>query len=487
VSVHWPIIRTLLRNPTRVAVVDDRRSYKGIEIVVGAMHLAGLIESKCSTPTVGTLLPSSGAFPLAALAGWSLGKAVVPLNFLLKPDELQYIIDDCETDTIITARPMLDFIKFTPKVKNLIFLDDVKFEGVPPLRWPASAGDDELAVLLYTSGTSGKPKGVMLSHGNLAANISQIKRWIPFHKDDVMLGVLPQFHSFGLTVLTLVPLTLGFKAVLVPRFVPAKIVQAMRQHRPTFFVAIPSMYGALLAVKDAGPDDFKSLRITVSGGEPLPEAIVDRMKSRFGLELNEGYGLTETSPVSNWCRPLEIRPHSVGKPLPDIDQRIVDMNTGRSVPQGHEGEIQMKGPNVMQGYFKLPAETAAAFTDDGYFRTGDIGMFDQDGHLHITGRLKEMMIIGGENVFPREIEEVLNKHASVVASGVVSTSDPLRGEQPIAFVEIKEGEAFDEQALKTWCRQSLAGYKVPVSIRHLPELPKNPTGKIMRRDLKKLI
>jgi long-chain acyl-CoA synthetase len=261
----------------------------------------------------------------------------------------------------------------------------------------------------------------------------------------------------------------------------------MREYRPTIFVAIPSMYGALLSVKDAGPEDFASLRITVSGGEPLPEAIAQNMKSRFGIDLNEGYGLTETSPATNWCRPSEIRPHSVGKPLPDMDQRIVDLSTGVRLPQGHEGEVQMKGPNIMKGYFKLPAETAAAFTDDGYFRTGDIGAFDQDGHLHITGRLKEMMIIGGENVFPREIEEVLNKHPSVAASGVVPLADPMRGEQPVAFVEIREGEAFDEQALKTWCRHSLAGYKVPVSIRVLPELPKNPTGKIMRRDLKRLL
>lgn len=486
-SVHWPILRNLLRHPTRVAAVDERRSYKSIEIVVGALHLAGLMESKCATPTVGTLLPSSGAFPMAALAGWSLGKVVVPLNFLLKHEELQYVIDDCETDTIITARAMLDFMKFTPKVRNLICLEDVKFEGVPPLRWPAGAGEDDLAVLLYTSGTSGRPKGVMLTHGNLSANISQIQRWIEFTTDDIMLGVLPQFHSFGLTVLTLVPLTMGFRAIFIPRFVPHKIVQALRQHRPTIFVAIPSMYGALLAVKDGGPEDFKSLRITVSGGEPLPEAIAHKVNSRFGVELNEGYGLTETAPVTNWCRPSEIRPHSVGKPLPDIDQRIVDLNTGLRVPQGHEGEVQMKGPNIMKGYFKLPEETAAAFTDDGYFRTGDIGHFDQDGHLYITGRLKEMMIIGGENVFPREIEEVLNKHHSVAASGVVPMSDPLRGEQPVAFVEIKEGETFDEQALKTWCRRSLAGYKVPALIRVLAELPKNPTGKIMRRELKKLV
>ena len=252
-------------------------------------------------------------------------------------------------------------------------------------------------------------------------------------------------------------------------------------------VGLGSMFGAMLQVKDAHPEDFASLRLLVSGGEPLPDAVASRFYERFGVRINEGYGLTETSPVTNWCRPDEYTPHSVGKPLPEIEQRILDLSTGRPLPPGEDGEVQVRGPNVMKGYYKLPEQTRAAFTDDGFFRTGDIGRTNLEGHLFITGRLKEMLIIGGENVFPREIEEVLSRHPTIAASGVIGIKDPVRGELPVAFVELNEGQTFDERALQQWCRQHLAGYKVPSEIRCVPQLPRNPTGKIMRRELKNLL
>lgn len=450
------------------------------------MHAAAAIKSRCDTPTVGVMLPTSGAFPIAALAGWMLGKTVVPLNYLLKPDELQYVIDNCGTDTVLTAGPLLEFMGYTPRVKHLTRLESLDFSGVPdPIR-PALAQPDDLAVLLYTSGTSGKPKGVMLSHGNLRANVDQVLNWISLTRRDSLLGVLPQFHSFGMTVLTLMPLAGGLQVVYPARFVPQKIVRLIKEHRPTVLVAIPSMYNALLSAKDAVPEDFTSLRLVVSGGEPLPDAVAAKFRERFGIIINEGYGLTETSPATNWCRPFEYKPHSVGRPLPGIEQRIVEPSTGNALPPGHDGEVQMRGPNVMQGYYKLPEETARAFTTDGFFRTGDIGRIDDDGHLYITGRLKEMLIIGGENVFPREIEEVLNRHPAVADSGVIGVHDPIRGELPIAFVEPREGESVEPSSLLSWCRTYLAGYKVPREIRILPSLPRNPTGKIMRRELKKL-
>lgn len=485
-TVHGPILWNLLRRPGSRAIVDDRRSTRNVELLVGSQHIASIVEAKCQTPTVGILLPTSGAFPAAAIGALSLGRTIVPLNYLLKRDELQYVIDDCGTDTILTAQPMLDFLGYRPEVKNLVVLDPAHFQGVPDLRWPALPDPSTLAVLLYTSGTSGKPKGVMLSHANISANIRQIQNWVGFREGDAVLGVLPQFHSFGMTVLTFMPLTLGLPVIYTARFVPQKIVSLLREHRPTIFVAIPSMYNALLALKDATPDDFRSLRYTVSGGEPLPKAVLDRFRDRFGVTINEGYGLTETSPVTNWCRPHEFRLGSVGRPIPEVDQRIIDPNTGRALPPLHDGEVWIKGPNVMQGYYHLPEETARALTPDGFLRTGDIGRFDEDGHLHITGRLKEMLIVGGENVFPREIEEVIERHPTVQACGVVERHDPMRGELPLAFIELREGQTFDRQSLLTHCRASLAGYKVPTDIRVLDALPRNPTGKVMRRELKKL-
>jgi long-chain acyl-CoA synthetase len=487
VSIHWPIIKRLVGSPKREALVDDRRTYRAAEVLVGAMHVAGVLRARCGTPTVGIMLPTSGAFPITALAAWMLGKTVVPLNYLLKKEELQYVVDDCGTDTVVTSRQMVEHIP-APDAKNLLFLEDIDFKAVPEPIWPASADDGDLGVLLYTSGTSGRPKGVMLSHGNISANLDQIMEWVTISpREDVILGVLPQFHTFGLTVLTLLPLVANVKAVYTARFVPQKIVRLMRQQRPTIFVAIPSMYNALLSVKDAKPEDFASLRLVVSGGEPLPDAVFQKFRERFGVTLNEGYGLTETAPVTNWCRPEEWRPHSVGRALPRVEERIADINDGRLLDIGQEGEIQIKGPNVMQGYYHLPEESAKAFTPDNWFRTGDIGRFDDDGHLYITGRLKEMLIIGGENVFPREIEEVISTHAAVGGVGVIGMPDPMRGEVPIAFVEAREGMTVEGQELIRLCREKLAGYKVPAEVRVVEALPRNPTGKVVRRELKKLV
>ncbi|MBX3408035.1 MAG: AMP-binding protein [Phycisphaeraceae bacterium] len=498
-SVHWPIIRQLLSSPRREVIVDDRRAFRAIEILIGALHIAEEVSRRSKSRTLGVLLPTSGVFPMALLAGWMLGRTVVPLNYLLKPDELAFVIDDCETDCVVTVEPMLEFLRSSHKeeaaatptalakvAQNLVRLDAMDFSGAPALRWPAHAHADDLALLLYTSGTSGRPKGVMLSHGNIGANIAQIREWVRFTRDDVLAGVLPQFHTFGLTALTLLPLTAGCKVVYTARFVPAKIVQLIRQHRATALIAIPSMYNALLQVKNATAEDFASLRYTVSGGEPLPAAVFDGFRERFGVTLNEGYGLTETAPVTNWCRPHEWRRHSVGRALPRVIERIVDPETGRDLPPGRDGEVRIKGPNVMRGYFKRPEETAAAFDDHGFLRTGDIGRLDEDGHLYITGRLKEMLIVGGENVFPREIEEVLNRHPGIKESGVVGVMDDIRGEVPVAYVELREGAAFDERDVQRHCREHLAGYKVPRHVRVLEALPRNPTGKVMRRELKKL-
>lgn len=492
-SIHWPIILRTLRSPFRTAVVDDQRSYKAIEILVAATHVAAALQAKSASKTVGLLLPTSGAFPIAALGGWMAGKVVVPLNYLLKKEELQYVVDDCGCDTVISAGPMLDFLgDNVPKVEKIMRLEQMNFKEMPDVRWPAAAEDDDLGVLLYTSGTSGRPKGVMLTHGNITSNIDQMVEFANFTKKDLILGVLPQFHSFGLTVLTLLPLTVGCKVVYTARFIPGKLLRLIREHRPTAFVAIPSMYNALLHAKDIAADDFKSFRFIVSGGEPLPRAVSDAFREKLNAIINEGYGLTETSPVTNCCLSDDFRPGSVGRAMPGVDERIVDIATGADLPPNQDGEVRIAGPNIMKGYYKLPAESAAAFDERGYLRTGDMGRIDDGGHLYITGRIKEMMIIGGENVFPREIEEVLNKHATVKDSGVIGVTDPMRGEQPVAFVEMKEDAegnkaAFDERALMGWCREYLAGYKVPREIKLVETLPRNPTGKVLRRELKKMV
>ncbi len=481
-SVHWSIIQRCLRHPLEPAIIDDRRAYRRFEVLAGAYAMADVIASRCNTPTVGVLLPTSGAFPMAALAVWILGKTLVPLNYLLKPDELQFVIDDCGTDTILTTDLLLEKLGTEPLVKNLLSLEKHLSRGFPEPRLPARPAEDELATILYTSGTSGKPKGVMLTHGNLTSNIRQIQKHVSFTGHDVFLGVLPQFHSFGLTVLTLLPLTVGCRVVYSARFVPHRISRLIEQHHATVLVAIPSMYGAMLQAKSITREQLSSLEFVVSGAEPLPLAVQEGFVKRFGISISEGYGLTETSPVTNWCRPCEWRRGSVGPAVPGVEIKIVDPESLEPVSSGSDGEVLIAGPNVMQGYFQRDDETSRVFANR-FFRTGDIGRVDTDGHLYITGRLKEMLIIGGENVFPREIEEVLNDHAAVSASAVVGKKDPVRGEVPVAFVELVEDSTVNPRDLIVWCTQSLAGYKVPKDIQIMTELPRNPTGKILRREL----
>ncbi len=476
------IRRNLLLRPLRGTVIDDQRSWRGIDLMVVAWHLAREIERKSTAQRIGVMLPTSGAFPAAAIAAWTLGRTIVPLNYLLSRSDLEYVARDAGLDAVITVGPMVDFIG--GPVPGLVEIrpDQMRFTGIPPVRMTNPLQRDDLAVVLYTSGTSGRPKGVMLTCGNIAANVRQCQEWVDFGRNDTILGVLPQFHSFGLTVLTMLPLATGARAVYTARFVPRKIIDLAKQHRPTALVAIPSMYNALRLMKDSGGEDLASLRFAVSGGEPLPDAVYDGFHQKFGIEINEGYGLTETSPVTNWCRPSEQRRKCVGKALGGVDQRIVGPD-GAVLGPNQDGEVRMKGPNIMKGYLNLPDETAAVFDEHGYFKTGDMGRLDENGLLSITGRIKEMLIIGGENVFPREIEEVLNRHDSVKDSAVIGMQDGMRGEVALAFVELKEGARFDEGALKSFCREHIAGFKVPRDIRVVKELPRNPTGKIMRRKL----
>jgi long-chain acyl-CoA synthetase len=476
------IIRRLLLAPRRVCAVDDQRSWKSYQLYIGALHVAKAVGEATEADNVGIMLPTSALFPMSLLGTWIPGRTCVPLNYLLSPQELEFVIRDAGIDTVVTVGPMLKHVGGLPADVGLIRLDEMSFGGLPPLRRCERRPDDHLAALLYTSGTSGRPKGVMLTAGNLAANVRQCIEWVGFTRVDGLVGVLPQFHSFGLTVLTLLPLSVGCKVVYTARFAPRKILDLLRTHRPTAMIAIPSMYNVLLHSRSATGDHFSSLKYIVSGGEPLPKSVAEGFQERFGRTINEGYGLTETGPVTNWCRPEDHRPGSVGMALPDVQEKIVGPD-GRPLGPGEEGEVCIRGPNIMAGYYGLADQTAAVFDDEGYFKTGDMGRIDSDGHLYVTGRIKEMLIIGGENVFPREIEEVLNAHASVHDSAVIGMQDASRGEVALAFVELAEDADFDETALRSHCREHLAQFKVPREIRVLEKLPRNPTGKIMRRQL----
>ncbi|MFP4144733.1 MAG: class I adenylate-forming enzyme family protein [Phycisphaeraceae bacterium] len=494
-SLLWPILKQAFRAPRRVAVVDDFRQYTYPQLVGGAFFVADAVQRASDRPHVGIMLPTTGAFPMAMLGVWLLGRTVAPVNYLLGRDELAYVLRDSDIDLLITAGPLLDLVggdQAIPPGIRILRIEEVDFTGFPRPRWPARPRDEDPAVLLYTSGTSGKPKGVLLSHANLESNVRASIQHAQLTRADAFLGVLPQFHTFGLTAMTLIPLFLRSRVIYTARFIPKRIIELIREHQPDIFMAVPSMYGALLTAKDAGPDDLSSLRLLISGGEPLPDAVYENFEARFNLRILEGYGLTETSPVTHWSTPDQHKRHSVGQPLPGVRTFILDEHD-QPLPPGQVGEIAIGGPGVMIGYYKLPEltrEVLLELPDPGsgkplrVFRTGDIGRVDEEGFLFITGRKKDMLIIGGENVFPREIEEVLNRHPAIHASAIIGQLDTTRGEVPIAYVELAPDAELDATELRSFCRDHLAQFKVPREIHRVSELPRSPTGKILRRHLR---
>lgn len=465
-------------HPDRLAASDpilalDYRSFRAV-----AGGLARGVASATDSPRVGILAPTSTACAVAVFAAWYAGRVPVPLNFLLPPGELAKIVRDAGIDLVCCID------RFAPAVQAVglrpLLLDAAALVPAPASAPPAA--DRDLAVILYTSGTSGDPKGVCLSFGNLLSNARAAIEHARMTPEQAFLSILPQFHSFGLNTSTVLPLVLGATVHFLPRFSPVQIVATLTEKRISIFCAVASMFGALAQLKSASPQAVQSLRLAISGGEPLPPTVAQAFESRFGLRLMEGYGLTETSPVVSVNTPWAWRAGSVGKALPGISVRAVDP-AGRDVPAGQDGELLIAGHCVMQGYYNRPAETAAAVRD-GWFHTGDIGRIDSDGFIFITGRAKDMMIIGGENVYPREIESVLETHPAVAEVAVVGVRDAVRGELPAAFVILKDGAAATEQELRDFCRERLAAFKIPRQFQFATDLPRSPTGKILKRALR---
>jgi long-chain acyl-CoA synthetase len=340
-----------------------------------------------------------------------------------------------------------------------------------------------MAVLMYTSGTSGLPKGVPLTFGNLQSNVDGAITHVNFQSRHKFLGIIPLFHAFGMVATMLAPIQLGASIVYAARFSPIGTLNAIKEHGISLVCGVPSMFAALLRLKDASPDDFKTVYGMLSGGEPLSAALREAFQARFHVPLLEAYGMTETSLAIALNTPQSHKPGSVGKAVPNMEVRIVD-DAGNALPQGQSGEIWVRGPMVMNGYHNLPAETAAAVTADGFFKTGDLGTIDADGFIYITGRKKDLIIVAGEKASPREIEETLMRHPAVAEAAVIGKPDANRGEVVVAYVIAAEGQAPKVEELREFCRQQgLAQWKVPREIRLVPDLPRSPTGKVLKRSL----
>ncbi|HYG60457.1 MAG TPA: long-chain fatty acid--CoA ligase [Symbiobacteriaceae bacterium] len=341
------------------------------------------------------------------------------------------------------------------------------------------------AVLMYTGGTTGVSKGVMLTHLNLGANIAQIREWLQRPKDahDMVLVVLPMFHSYGMTAALGYALASGSTCVLVPKFDAKEILTLIQKYRITSFPGVPTIYTALLNHPELGKFDLSSVQYCISGAMALPVELMQQFEQVTGASILEGYGLTETSPVTH-SNPAtgKRKPGSVGLPYPNTEVRIVDLETGEDLPVGQEGEVLLKGPQVMKGYWNKPDETAACLKD-GWLFTGDIGKMDEEGYLYIVDRKKDMIIAGGFNIYPREIDEVLYAHPKVLEACAVGVADQYRGESVKAFVVLKPGETATEEEILDFCKERLASYKRPRSVEFLDTLPKSTVGKVLRRVL----
>lgn len=323
----------------------------------------------------------------------------------------------------------------------------------------------------------------MLTHKNIYSNARDVADYLGFSGDDRVVATLPVFHVFALTVVVNAPLLRGATILLVPRFSPGDIFKVTKEKEATVFAGVPTMYNFLYQFPEGRKEDFDSIRLAISGGASLPVALLHNFEEKFDVRISEGYGLSESSPVTCFNPTDRERiPGSIGTNITNVENKVVD-ELGNEVPDGEVGELIVRGPNVMKGYYKMPEETAAALRD-GWLYTGDLARRDEDGYFYIVDRKKDLVIVGGYNVYPREVEEVLFEHRDVVEAAVIGVPDPDFGEAVHAFVVLKDGVKEDVESLESYCGKRLAKYKVPKQFEFLNELPKNTTGKILRRSLK---
>jgi len=439
---------------------------------------------------VGLMLPNVPAFPIAFYGALAAGAIVVPMNPLLKSREVSYYLGDSGAKAVVAwhmaaaeaAKGAADagaqmIAAETPDLAGL--LDTAK--GTAP--GPSGQQGDDDAVILYTSGTTGKPKGAELTHAGLGRNAELTARTLlENNPDDVMMGCLPLFHVFGLTCGLNATVAAAGTLTLVPRFDPAKALDIMQRDAVTIFEGVPTMYAAMLHLPRADLAKTATLRVCVSGGASMPVEVLRGFEEKFGCIILEGYGLSETSPVASFNHPDRARkPGSIGTPIEGVQMRLID-DEGHTAPREEIGEIAVRGHNVMKGYWGKPEATAGAIKD-GWFRTGDMARVDEDGYYYIVDRKKDLIIRGGYNVYPREIEEVLHEHPAVAEVAVIGIAHGELGEEVGAAVALKPGASATPDELRAFARDRVAAYKCPRRVWLVDALPKGPTGKILRREV----
>ncbi|MEO8434934.1 MAG: long-chain fatty acid--CoA ligase [Pyrinomonadaceae bacterium] len=476
---------------------DGRRfTYTEFDAAVNATARMLAAQGIRKADVVSLLMPNSAEYIIAYFACWKLGALAGPLNSLLKAEEMSYVLSNSEAKALLAHSDFLPTIesirKDLPILKDVVPFDDVSratnqfSDDGEDLSLPALKKDDE-AIIIYTSGTTGKPKGCLLTHGNIIANAQQISEWLGFTQSDRLLTVMPLFHMNAVSVTTMSALYAGGSTVVSPKFSASRFWQIISDYQITSFGSVATMLSILLNNYPGGvPEGLttKQLRFAMCGSAPVPAETLKRFEETFGCLVIEGYGLSESTCRSTFNPPdTRRRAGSCGLPIGN-EMRVVD-DDDREVADGELGEIVLRGENVLKGYYRDEKATERAFRG-GWFHTGDIGYRDESGFYYIVDRKSDMIIRGGENIYPREIDEVLYRHPAVAAAATIGVPDKLYGEEVAAFIVLKADAQLTGENIIEYCREHLADYKCPKSVHIVKDIPKGPTGKLLKRELSRL-
>ncbi|MGN6556774.1 MAG: long-chain-fatty-acid--CoA ligase [Solirubrobacterales bacterium] len=485
------ITESAARSPAAVAVRLNGLELTYAELDDRSARVATLLREKGiqQGDRVGVMLPNVLEFPISYYGILRAGGCVVPMNVLLKRREIAFYLEDSGAKLLLAWHGFAEEARegATDAGAELIEVEPESFAELLGSREPstelAETEDEDTAVILYTSGTTGKPKGAELTHFNLSRNADISGRTTSETKEgDVILGALPLFHSFGQTVSMNASLRVGATLTLLPKFDPGDALEIMHRERVTHFYGVPTMFGALLHHPERESFDCSSLRICITGGAAMPVEVLRGFEEAFGCEVLEGYGLSETSPVASTNHPGRPRKAgSIGTPLEEVEMKVVDEND-EEVAQGEVGEVVIRGHNIMKGYWQRPDATAEAMRG-GWFHTGDMAKVDEDGYFFIVDRKKDLIIRGGYNVYPREVEEVLYEHPKIREAAVVGIPHDEWGEEIGAAVVLHEGEEMAPEEVSEYVKERIAAYKYPRLVWFIDDLPKGPTGKILKREI----
>ncbi|RNI19473.1 long-chain-fatty-acid--CoA ligase [Flexivirga caeni] len=482
------LVNTARAFPQHAALREGDRSLSYAEFDDAAARAGSWLAARGvrAGDSVGIMLPNVLEFPVLFYGAMRIGALAVPMNPLLKGREIAHFSGDSQMKVLCVAPAVSP--EETARAVDGCQVVQIGSDFLDGLRAFDPAGfvdraDDDTAVILYTSGTTGVPKGAELTHHGLNEN-RRVAGQDLFHmtEQDIIMGCLPLFHVFGLTSALNVSVGSGSLLTLIPRFDPEVVLHTIQREKVTVFEGVPTMYTALAALDSASPESVATLRMSVSGGASLPAEVVRGFEAAYGVKILEGYGLSETSPVVSFNLMDNAKLGSIGLPIPGVEMKVVDAE-GHDVATGEVGEICVRGPNVMKGYLNRPEATAEAIDAGHWLHTGDIGYSDEDGFYFIVDRKKDLIIRGGYNVYPREIEEVLYEHPAVHEAAVLGLPHPTHGEEVGAAVSLKPGATATPEEIRDFVKARVAAYKYPRRVWFLDDLPKTGTGKILKREI----